>query len=105
MGTMAEMQDINMRSMPKKGMAAPELKRLEHERSSNGGHVFTHMMHQGNGAYMEPEVHTFGADEGKAALEHFAKHAGIENHLASTEQHEEESGNDAGEEEAAGAAE
>ena len=75
---MGEMLEVNSRTPMKKG-AEPELKSMEHERSANGGHVFTHrMMNNGGGnTYYEPEVHTFGANEGKQALAHFAKHAGI----------------------------
>ena len=76
-GTMGDMLEVNSKTpMPGK-QAEPEMKSMEHERSANGGHVFTHRMMQGPGQYNEPEVHTFGADEGKQALAHFAKHAGI----------------------------
>lgn len=78
-GSMGDMLEINSRTRMPKGKK-PEMKSMEHERSSNGGHVFTHRFHQ-DGPYTEPETHTFGADEGHEALQHFAKHAGLEEHL------------------------
>lgn len=77
-----EVMDINMRSSPKgKAMKAPELKSMEHERSANGGHVFTHRMVSTGGSYHEPQTHTFGAEEGKKVLAHFAEHAGLSEHI------------------------
>lgn len=77
MASFHEVQDINARSTPKKG-AKPEMRSMEYEKSANGGHVFTHRMHQSEGRYIEPETHTFGKEQGKEALAHFAKHAGLE---------------------------
>lgn len=103
MASIHEVMDLNQRSQPKRaGAAKAEVKRIEHERSSNGGHIFTHHMESGNGAYHEPEHHTFGKEEGRAALEHFAKHAGLSEHLESPK--EEESGEGEDEESSAGAA-
>ena len=80
-GTMGDMLEVNSKTpMPGK-QAEPELKSMEHERSANGGHVFTHRMMNNGGSYRDPEIHTFGADEGKAALGHFAEHAGLSEHL------------------------
>lgn len=73
----SEVMDVNARSIHKGKSSPPEVKSIEHERSANGGHVFTHRMAQAGGPYHEPEVHTFGKDEGKKALAHFATHAGI----------------------------
>lgn len=78
-GTMGDMLEVNSKT-PMKGKKS-EMKSMEHERSANGGHVFTHRMMQGAGQYNEPEVHTFGADEGKQALHHFAEHAGLGEHM------------------------
>lgn len=69
-----EVMDVNARTKMHKSKGV--VKSIEHERSSNGGHVFTHRMASDGGNYHEPEVHTFGKDEGKKALEHFAKHSG-----------------------------
>jgi hypothetical protein len=71
----SQVMDVNMRSMPKK--SKPVLRSIEHERSSNGGHVFTHRMANDGGSYHEPEVHTFGKDDGKGVMAHFAKYAGL----------------------------
>lgn len=57
------------------------LKSIEHEESENGGHMFTHRFESNGMGYKEPETHTFGKDEGRKALEHFAKHAGLSEHL------------------------
>lgn len=71
----ADMMEINSKTHPKRSKGV--VKSIEHERSSNGGHVFTHRMAHDGGNYHEPEVHTFGKDEGKKALAHFAKHSGV----------------------------
>ena len=71
----SEVMDVNMRSGMKK--SKPEMKSMEYERSANGGHIFTHRMSQDGGSYHEPEVHTFGADEGDKAMAHFAQSAGL----------------------------
>lgn len=81
MANFHEVMDMNQRSMPKKGNEkAPELKRMEYERSANGGHMFTHRMEQGE-RYVEPKTHTFGKEEGAKALSHFAEHAGLSEHM------------------------
>lgn len=71
-----EVMDVNAKSDHRKGPKV--LRSLEHERSANGGHVFTHRFVNSNGHYHESESHTFGKDEGKKVAAHFAKHAGIE---------------------------
>lgn len=79
MASYHEVMDVNARSTPKKG--AKVMKGLEHEHSANGGHVFTHRFKNDGPGYHEPETHTFGREEGRQALEHFAKHAGLSEHL------------------------
>ena len=81
-GTMGDMLEINSRTPMKKGKESElAMKSMEHERSANGAHVFTHRMMNNGGAYHEPEIHTFSADEGKQALSHFAEHAGLSEHM------------------------
>lgn len=76
MASYNEVQDINAKSSVKKGPKV--LREISHERSANGGHVFTHgFKNDGPGPYHESETHTFGADEGEKAVAHFAQHAGI----------------------------
>lgn len=75
MGSYHDMQEINAKSSPKKG--AKVLRSVTHERSSNGGHIFEHRFKNDGPGYHEPETHSFGADEGKQALAHFAKHVGL----------------------------
>lgn len=75
MASYHEIQDVNAKSTPKKGPKI--LSRIEHERSENGGHIFTHRFKNDGPGYHEPETHTFGADEGDKATDHFRKHAGI----------------------------
>jgi len=75
-----EVMDVNSRTMPKK-KSRGEMKTMEYGRSDNGGHAFIHRMKDDDGGYHEPETHTFGAEEGGKALAHFAKHAGLEEHM------------------------
>jgi len=65
----------------KSEMHEPDMRRMTYEQSDNGGYVFRHEMEHSGGEYHEPEMHTFGKTEGRAALEHFAKHAGLSEHL------------------------
>jgi len=74
-----EVMDINMRTSKKPSKA--HVREMRHKRSANGGHVFTHEMEGEDGRYVEPETHTYGKDEGKKVLAHFAKHAGLEDDL------------------------
>lgn len=99
MASYNEVMDVNAKSMPKRkgAEAKPELKEMTHSRSANGGHVFEHRMHQSAGPYHEPEMHTFGAEEGKKALAHFAQHAGLSEHMGGKKEEPEDG-------EAAGAA-
>ena len=61
----------------------PEISHLEVHPAENGGVMVRHIMKPGRGKngqdwYKEPEIHTFGADEHGEAMEHIAKHAGLE---------------------------
>jgi len=92
MANFHEVMDMNAKSTPKRkgGESEHKLKRVEHERSSNGGHVFTHHAHNsGMSSFKEPETHTFGKEEGKEALKHFAEHAGLSEHLKGIEKKQE----------------
>ena len=71
----SEVMDVNMRTAQKKGKA--KMVSMEYKPSENGGHVFTHRMEGEDGRYHDPETHSFGKSEGKQALAHFAKYAGI----------------------------
>lgn len=108
MASIHEVMDLNQRSMPKRAAkeGKREIKRIDHEKSENGGHIFTHHVEQGNGPYREPEHHTFGKEEGRAALEHFAKHAGLSEHLEAPKEEKPGEGEDeeGDEDSAAGAA-
>lgn len=85
-----EVMDANAKSMPKRGKEEKhEIRSIEHSRSSNGGHLIEHRFHNGNGSYKESETHTFGKDEGKKALAHFAEHAGLSEHLKGIEKKQE----------------
>lgn len=75
MASYHEIQDINQKSSAKKGPKV--LSRIEHERSENGGHIFTHRFKNDGPGYHEPETHIFGADEHEKAAAHFHKHAGL----------------------------
>lgn len=77
MASYNDMIDANMKASPKAKAMPKQLRAIEHERSSNGGHVFTHRFVNSGPGYHEPETHTFGADEDDKALAHFAKHAGM----------------------------
>lgn len=74
-----EVMDINARTKPKSGKR--EIEEISHKRSANGGHVFMHRMINRGGDYHEPEMHTFGAEEGMEALSHFAEHSGLSEHM------------------------
>lgn len=84
MASYNEVQDLNSRTMPRKRGAekSPALKSIEHERSANGGHVFTHRFHNDGSGFKEAETHTFGADEHEKAAEHFHKHADLKVKIA-----------------------
>lgn len=84
-----EVMDINART-PQKKPAKKELREMTHSRSANGGHVFEHRFHNAGGPYIEPEQHTFGEEEGRKALEHFAEHAGLSEHMGKAEAEPEE---------------
>lgn len=87
MANFNEVMDMNARSMPKRGAEKkPEVRSIEHERSENGGHVFKHNFENHGAGYKEPEMHTFGKSEGREALEHFAKHAGLSEHMTREEE-------------------
>lgn len=53
------------------------IKRMSIERSANKGHVIEHHFAGGNGAYHEPETHTFGPGEHQKVLAHIKKHLGF----------------------------
>lgn len=89
MANYSEVMDLNQRSAPKKGKESKrEIRKIEHERSANGGHVFTHHMENAEGSYHEPEMHAFGKEEGREALAHFAEHAGLSEHMGGEDEDE-----------------
>ena len=64
----------------RKGKPKPgpkELRSIEIERSANGGYVAQHRFHSGEGAYHEPETHTFGEGQGAELMAHLGEHLGI----------------------------
>lgn len=96
MANFHEVMDMNQRTpMPGKGKKA-EISTIEHKASENGGHVFTHHMESTSGAYHAPEIHTFGADEGHAALAHFAQHSGLSEHMGAEDHVEDDEDSAAG---------
>lgn len=76
-----QVMDANSKSAGKKRVEKPTLRELDYKKSANGGHVFTHRMDNHGPEYHEPEVHTFGPEEGHKALAHFAEHAGLSEHM------------------------
>ena len=72
-----QVMSVNAKAQKAKKGLPPKMVSMEYKPSENGGHVFTHRMESEDGHFHEPETHAFGKEQGKEALAHFAKHAGI----------------------------
>jgi hypothetical protein len=89
-------RDVQSSGKMLRGAKTPKvLAHIKIEPSENDGHVVTHEFENpmSMGERHEPEVHAFGAGDGKAMLAHVAKHLGVE--TAEEAKQEEEDGDGA----------
>lgn len=75
-GSVPYQDALNRPKMKKPG--PKELRSIEVEKATGGGHVVTHRFKQDNsGHYHDSEDHVFGTTEGKHLIEHLSSHLGI----------------------------